>query len=128
LHWHYNGVLPGRTIVRIIGECGILGTVCGGCEAPPNSALVRFLPDSEPSPGHANHARKGSRAAEGIGSLECPLFIASRPSLFGCDIAGVAMALEKNVPWGRRLIRPLGIGLLASSGIVVAENAWRWPL
>ena len=56
------------------------------------------------------------------------IFVMGAGSFGWMLIFGVAMALEKSFPWGRRLIQPLGIGLLASSGIVVAENAWRWPL
>ena len=56
------------------------------------------------------------------------MFVVGAGSIGWMLLLGVAMALEKNVRWGRRLIQPLGIGLLASSGIVVAENAWRWPL
>jgi predicted metal-binding membrane protein len=35
---------------------------------------------------------------------------------------GAAMAIEKNVPWGRRLTRPLGVALLACAGAVTALN------
>jgi len=56
------------------------------------------------------------------------MFVVGAGSIAWMLLLGVVMALEKNVPWGRRLIKPLGIGLLASSVIVVAENIWRWPL
>ena len=40
---------------------------------------------------------------------------------------GAVMAAEKNLPWGRRLSAPLGIGLLLwSAGIVIAETAPPW--
>jgi predicted metal-binding membrane protein len=32
------------------------------------------------------------------------------------------MAIEKNMPWGRRLSTPLGIALLAWSAAVVLEH------
>jgi hypothetical protein len=50
------------------------------------------------------------------------MFVVGAGSIAWMLLLGVAMALEKNAPWGRRLIKPLGIGLLASSGIVVAEK------
>ena len=34
-----------------------------------------------------------------------------------------AMALEKNLPWGRRLSTPLGVGLLAGAAALVAQHA-----
>ena len=36
---------------------------------------------------------------------------------------GAVMAIEKNVSWGRRLSAPLGVGLLAWSGVIVLANA-----
>jgi len=41
---------------------------------------------------------------------------------------GAVMAIEKNAPWGRRLSAPLGMGLLAWSGAIVAANLWGWPV
>jgi predicted metal-binding membrane protein len=38
-------------------------------------------------------------------------------------VLGAIMALEKNAPWGRRLSRPLGFGLLSWAVIVTAVNA-----
>ncbi len=35
----------------------------------------------------------------------------------------VVMAAEKNLPWGRRLRTPLGLGLLGWAGFVVFANA-----
>lgn len=37
---------------------------------------------------------------------------------------GAVMALEKNAPWGRRLSRPLGYGLLVWAAAIVAQNVW----
>jgi predicted metal-binding membrane protein len=38
---------------------------------------------------------------------------------------GAIMAVEKNMPWGRQLSRPLGGTLLAIAAIVVAANFFR---
>jgi predicted metal-binding membrane protein len=36
---------------------------------------------------------------------------------------GAVMAAEKNLPWGRRLSAPLGLGLLAwSAAIVIVQS------
>lgn len=48
--------------------------------------------------------------AVGIGSLGWMLSL------------GAVMALEKNMPWGRRLSSPLGVVLLASAGVVAAVS------
>ncbi len=35
---------------------------------------------------------------------------------------GAVMAIEKNMPWGRRLSAPLGVGLLTLAGCVLLQN------
>ena len=35
---------------------------------------------------------------------------------------GAVMAIEKNMPWGRRLSRPLGAALLATAGFIAATS------
>jgi predicted metal-binding membrane protein len=35
---------------------------------------------------------------------------------------GAIMAVEKNMPWGRQLSRPLGVALVACGVIIVAVN------
>jgi predicted metal-binding membrane protein len=35
---------------------------------------------------------------------------------------GAAMAVEKNLPWGRRIGKPLGLALVAWSGVMVAQH------
>jgi len=52
------------------------------------------------------------------------MFVAGTGSVGWMLILGAAMALEKNVSWGRKLIEPLGVGLLVWSGVVVAEHVW----
>ena len=37
---------------------------------------------------------------------------------------GAVMAVEKNMPWGRHLSRPLGGTLLAIAGLIAAANLW----
>ena len=37
---------------------------------------------------------------------------------------GALMAVEKNLPWGRNLSRPLGGTLLAIAGLIAAANLW----
>ncbi len=43
-------------------------------------------------------------------------------------VLGTVMAVEKNMPWGRRLSKPLGVLLLALGVIVIAGvfDSWRW--
>jgi predicted metal-binding membrane protein len=37
-------------------------------------------------------------------------------------VLGAIMAVEKNMPWGRRLSRPLGAALVAWGTIIVVAN------
>ncbi len=39
---------------------------------------------------------------------------------------GAVMAIEKNLPWGRRLSTPLGIGLLLWGGLIVLDHTLSW--
>jgi predicted metal-binding membrane protein len=39
---------------------------------------------------------------------------------------GAVMAVEKNMPWGRRLSTPLGIGLLGWAALIAVNSSWSW--
>ena len=39
---------------------------------------------------------------------------------------GAVMAIEKNMPWGRKLSAPLGAALLAWGTLIVFNHAWPW--
>ena len=41
-------------------------------------------------------------------------------------VLGAVMAIEKNVPWGRRLSAPLGAALLLWGGLIVVNHSWSW--
>jgi predicted metal-binding membrane protein len=50
------------------------------------------------------------------------MFVVGTGSVGWMLALGAVMAIEKNVPWGRRLSAPLGFGLLAASGAIVAGH------
>jgi predicted metal-binding membrane protein len=50
------------------------------------------------------------------------MFVVGTGSVGWMLALGAVMAIEKNVSWGRRLSAPLGIGLLAWSGAIVAGH------
>jgi predicted metal-binding membrane protein len=52
------------------------------------------------------------------------MFVVGTGSVGWMLMLGAVMAVEKNVRWGRKLIAPLGLGLLLWSGAVVAEHVW----
>jgi len=56
------------------------------------------------------------------------MFVVGTGSVGWMLALGAVMAIEKNLPWGRRLSAPLGIGLLLWSAAIVAEHAWGWLL
>jgi len=41
-------------------------------------------------------------------------------------ILGAVMAIEKNLPWGRRLSAPLGFALLLWGGLIIVNHSWSW--
>jgi len=51
------------------------------------------------------------------------MFALGMGSLGWMLVLGAVMAIEKNVPWGRRLSTPLGVGLLAWAGVLVLMHA-----
>jgi predicted metal-binding membrane protein len=50
------------------------------------------------------------------------MFVVGTASIGWMLVLGGVMAMEKNLPWGRRLSTPLGVGLLAIAGATVAAN------
>jgi predicted metal-binding membrane protein len=39
---------------------------------------------------------------------------------------GAVMAVEKNMPWGRKLSTPLGLALLGWGALIVLDHTWAW--
>ena len=50
------------------------------------------------------------------------MFVVGTGSVGWMLALGTVMAIEKNVPWGRRLSAPLGVGLLGWASILVVEQ------
>ncbi len=55
-------------------------------------------------------------------ALMAVMFVVGMGSLGWMLVLAAAMAAEKNLRWGRRLRTPLGLGLIAWAGILVAAN------
>lgn len=51
------------------------------------------------------------------------MFIVGMGSLGWMLLLAVVMALEKNLPWGRRLSTPLGVALLAGAALLALQSA-----
>jgi predicted metal-binding membrane protein len=81
------------------------------------------------------HYRRGTRAAFRLGAghgifcvgccwaLMLVMFVVGTGSLGWMLALAAAMAAEKNLPWGRRLRTPLGLGLLAGAAALVVINS-----
>ena len=41
-------------------------------------------------------------------------------------VLGAVMAVEKNMPWGRKLGAPLGVALLGWAGLILLNHSWSW--
>jgi predicted metal-binding membrane protein len=50
------------------------------------------------------------------------MFVVGTGSVGWMLVLGAVMAIEKNVPWGRRLSAPLGVGLLGWASILVVDH------
>ena len=57
-------------------------------------------------------------------ALMLPMFIVGTGNVGWMLGLGAIMAVEKNMPWGRHLSRPLGGTLLAAAGFVVVVDLW----
>ncbi|MGH8799226.1 MAG: DUF2182 domain-containing protein [Casimicrobiaceae bacterium] len=55
-------------------------------------------------------------------ALMAVMFVTGMGNVGWMLVLAAAMAAEKNLPWGRRLSTPLGLGLIAWAGILVAAN------
>jgi predicted metal-binding membrane protein len=55
------------------------------------------------------------------------MFVVGAGSIAWMLALAAAMALEKNVSWGRSLARPLGAGLLLCAAAIVVANAGLAP-
>ena len=51
------------------------------------------------------------------------MFVVGTGSVGWMLMLGAVMAMEKNLPWGRHLSVPIGIGLLTWSAVIVIQNA-----
>ena len=52
------------------------------------------------------------------------MFVVGAGSLGWMLVQAAAMAIEKNVSWGRRLSAPLGLSLLAGAAVLAAPHVW----
>jgi len=52
------------------------------------------------------------------------MFVVGAGSLGWMLVLAAAMAIEKNVSWGRRLSAPLGVALLAGAALLAATHLW----
>ena len=52
------------------------------------------------------------------------MFVVGTGSMGWMLLLAAVMALEKNMPWGRRLSAPLGLGLLAWSAFIVMDHSF----
>lgn len=41
-------------------------------------------------------------------------------------VLGAIMAVEKNMPWGRKLSAPLGLALIAWGALITLDHSWSW--
>ena len=59
-------------------------------------------------------------------SLMLLMFAVGAGSVGWMLVLGTVMAIERNMPWGRQLGKPLG-ALLLTSGVVIAAGVRSWP-
>ncbi|GGC59840.1 hypothetical protein GCM10011504_42540 [Siccirubricoccus deserti] len=52
------------------------------------------------------------------------MFVVGTGNIGWMQLLGAVMAAEKNLAWGWRLSRPLGLALLGWAGVIVAANGW----
>lgn len=92
------------------------------CRAPLSFVVRHWRGDNAYSQALRLGAHHGAYCVGCCWALMMLMFAVGSGSLGWMLALGAVMAIEKNMPWGRRISAPLGIGLLAASaGIALAQ-------
>jgi predicted metal-binding membrane protein len=90
---------------------------------------LSFITEHWTGRGHRRQAfllgvRHGAYCVGCCWALMLLMFVVGTGSIAWMLVLGAIMAIEKNMPWGKRLSAPLGVFLLGSAGVTILVNTF----
>lgn len=126
VNWPGNAAWIGSAVLLAIAglyQFSSLKYAClDKCRTPMSFLMARWQGGRESVQALRIGAEHGLFCVGCCWSLMLLMFVVGAGSLVGMLLLGVVMALEKNLPWGRRLSAPLGVLLLAGALAAVAAG------
>jgi predicted metal-binding membrane protein len=116
----------GATLVALAGafQFSRLKTAClEKCRTPLSFVIAHWRGPAPARQAFALGAHHGLHCVGCCWALMLLMFAVGAGSLGWMLALAAVMAMEKNLPWGRRLSAPLGVALLAGAAAVVAWHA-----
>jgi predicted metal-binding membrane protein len=96
------------------------------CRSPLSFVTEHWRGRHESAQAFALGARHGAFCVGCCWALMLLMFAVGTGSIGWMLALGAVMAIEKNVPWGRKLSTPLGAVLLAWGVLIVLNHSWTW--
>lgn len=121
----WRGWLIGAAIIALAGafQFSALKYRClEKCRTPLSFVIERWRGRAQARQAFLLGAHHGLFCLGCCWALMLLMFAVGAGSLGWMLLLAAAMAVEKNLPWGRRLTAPLGVALLACAGALVAYN------
>jgi predicted metal-binding membrane protein len=126
LSWSANATwISGTAILTIAGmyQFSSLKYAClDKCRSPMSFLISRWRGGSEPVQAFRIGIEHGLFCVGCCWSLMLLMFVVGTGSLVWMLLLGVVMAIEKNLPWGRRLSAPLGVLLFVGAIAVLVDG------
>jgi predicted metal-binding membrane protein len=126
----FNGWVPGAAVLALAGafQFSTLKYHClDECRTPLSFVMQHWRGRAETRRAFLLGAHHGLFCVGCCWAIMLLIFVVGTGSLGWMLALAAVMAIEKNLPWGRRLAAPLGVVLLAWSGAILVENARLWP-
>jgi predicted metal-binding membrane protein len=121
----FNGWLVGAGVLALAGlfQFSALKYRClDACRTPQSFVIRHWQGSSERRHALLLGAEHGLYCVGCCWALMLLMFVVGMGSVGWMLLLGAVMAAEKNLPWGRRLSAPIGIGLLACSTWLAVVN------
>jgi predicted metal-binding membrane protein len=126
----FNGWALGAAVLALAGLfqfSGLKRRCLDACRTPMSFVVQHWRGERQRRQALLLGAHHGLYCVGCCWALMLLMFVVGTGSVGWMLVLGAVMAAEKNLPWGRRLSAPLGLGLLACSAwIVIGETGLRW--
>ena len=96
------------------------------CRAPLSFVMQHWHRGGTSMPAFSLGMHHGAFCVGCCWALMLLMFAVGTGSIGWMLVLGAVMAIEKNMPWGRKISAPLGVILLAWGALIVLNHAWSW--